>query len=220
MSSLKETTLRPTIAILLCILFTGIFVFLAVGISRDTMIGFDRPIIQTVQGWEASWLTPIMNAFTHIGSTKVVMALIIVVTALLFWGFRARSSAYFFFFALIGTGVLNQTLKIIFKRARPEFHRLAEATGYSFPSGHTMMAFSLYTMAVILLWRQLRTTTAKIVLLAFAVFMFGMIAISRIYLGVHYPSDIAGGISASAFWIILTMALFDYFQQRKKRSLV
>lgn len=220
MSSLKETTLRPTIAILLCILFTGIFVFLAVGISRDTLIGFDRPIIQTVQGWEASWLTPIMNAFTHIGSTKVVMALIIVVTALLFWGFRARSSAYFFFFALIGTGVLNQTLKIIFKRARPEFHRLAEATGYSFPSGHTMMAFSLYTMAVILLWRQLRTTTAKIVLLAFAVFMFGMIAISRIYLGVHYPSDIAGGISASAFWIILTVALFDYFQQRKKRSLV
>ena len=220
MSSLKETTLRPTIAILLCILFTGIFVFLAVGISRDTMIGFDRPIIQTVQGWEASWLTPIMNSFTLIGSTKAVMFLIIAVTALLYWVFRARSSAYFFFFALIGTGVLNQSLKIIFKRARPEFHRLAEATGYSFPSGHTMMAFSLYTMAVILLWRQLRTTTAKIVLLAFAVFMFGMIAISRIYLGVHYPSDIAGGISASAFWIILTMALFDYFQQRKKRSLV
>lgn len=220
MSSLKETTLRPSIVVLLCILFIGIFAFFAVGISRDTMIGFDRPIIQTVQGWEASWLTPIMNAFTHIGSTKVVMVLIIVVTALLFWGFRARSSAYFFFFALIGTGVLNQTLKIIFKRARPEFHRLAEATGYSFPSGHTMMAFSLYTMAVILLWRQLRTTTAKIALLAFAIFMFGMIAISRIYLGVHYPSDIAGGISASAFWIILTVALFDYFQQRKKRSLV
>ncbi|GEN84150.1 phosphatidylglycerophosphatase B [Sporosarcina luteola] len=215
---MKETTLRPTIAILLCILFTGIFVFLAVGISRDTMIGFDRPIIQTVQGWEASWLTPIMNAFTLIGSTKAVMFLIIAVTALLYWVFRARSSAYFFFFALIGTGVLNQSLKIIFKRARPEFHRLAEATGYSFPSGHTMMAFSLYTMAVILLWRQLRTTTAKIVLLAFAVFMFGMIAISRIYLGVHYPSDIAGGISASAFWIILTVALFDHFQRRKKRS--
>lgn len=217
---MKEKSLRPSTAVALCILFIGIFAFIATIISRDTMIGFDQPIITFVQGWEATWLTPIMKGFSFIGSTKVVMLLIIAVTALLFWGFRARSSAYFFFFATVGTGALNQTLKIIFKRERPEFHRIAEAVGYSFPSGHTMMAFTLYAMAVILLWRQIRIPTGKIALLAFAVFIFGMIALSRIYLGVHYPSDIAGGIAASAFWVFFTVFIFDSYQRRKKRALV
>ncbi|MDN4606637.1 phosphatase PAP2 family protein [Sporosarcina highlanderae] len=217
---MKEKSLRPTTAIALCILFIGIFAYIATVISRDTMIGFDRPIIDFVQGWETPYLTPIMKGFSFIGSTKVVMFLIIAVTALLFWVFRARTSAYFFFFATVGTGALNQTLKHIFKRERPEFHRIAEAVGYSFPSGHTMMAFSLYAMAVILLWRQIRTTSGKIALLAFAIFMFGMIALSRIYLGVHYPSDIAGGIVVSAFWVVFTVFIFDNYQQRKKRGLV
>ncbi|MDW0116647.1 phosphatase PAP2 family protein [Sporosarcina thermotolerans] len=217
---MKEKSLRPNIAIALCILFIGIFAYIATIISRDTIIGFDQPIIAIVQSREAPWLTPIMNGFSFVGSTKVVMVLIIAVTALLFWGFRAHSSAYFFFFATVGTSALNQTLKFIFKRERPEFHRLADAVGYSFPSGHTMMAFTLYAIAVILLWRKIRVPAGKIALLAFAVFMFGMIALSRIYLGVHYPSDIAGGIVASAFWVVFTVFIFDFYQRRKKQGLV
>ncbi|WP_339252912.1 phosphatase PAP2 family protein [Sporosarcina sp. FSL W8-0480] len=217
---MKENSLRPSAAIALCILFIGVFAIIVTGIFLNIMPMFDRPIIDLVQGWEAPWLTPIMNGFSFIGSTKVVMVLIIAVTALLFWSFRARSSAYFFFFATVGTGALNQVLKLVFKRERPEFHRIAEAVGYSFPSGHTMMAFTLFAMAVILLWRQIRIRAGKIALLTFAIFMFGMIALSRIYLGVHYPSDIAGGIAASAFWVVFTVFVFDTYQRRKKQSLV
>lgn len=182
--------------------------------------GFDRSIIDAIQSLEAPWLTPIMQIFTLIGSTKVVMLLIISITILLLWKFRARSQGYFFFFAMIGTGVLNQTLKFIFKRARPEFHRLAEAGGYSFPSGHTMMGFSLYALFTYLLWRHIRSTAGRIALVVFAIFMFGMIATSRIYLGVHYPSDILGGVLASAFWLTFTTLLFAQYQKRKKRVLV
>jgi len=217
---MKESPFRPSVAISLCILFGVAFAFIVIAILSEMITGFDRSIIDTIQGLEAPWLTPIMHAFTFIGSTKVVMLLIIAVTALLLWGLRARSQAYFFFFAMIGTGVLNQTLKFFFKRARPEFHRLAEASGYSFPSGHTMMGFSLYALFTYLLWRHIRSKTGRIALVVFAILMFGMIATSRIYLGVHYPSDILGGMIASSFWLTLTTFLFVQFQRRKKRSLV
>lgn len=217
---MKESTIRPSVAISLCILFGVAFAFIVTAILIEMINGFDRSIIDAIQGLEAPWLTTIMQIFTFIGSTKIVMLLIIAVTSLLLWKFRARSQAYFFFFAMIGTGVLNQTLKFIFKRARPEFHRLAEAGGYSFPSGHTMMGFSLYALFTYLLWRHIRSTAGRITLVVFAIFMFGMIAVSRIYLGVHYPSDILGGMLASAFWLTFTTLLFAQYQKRKKRVLV
>ena len=107
-------------------------------------------------------------------------------------------------------------MKIFYKRERPEFHRLAEAGGYSFPSGHAMMAFSLYALFTYLLWRHVQSTAGRIVLVAFAIFMFGMISISRVYLGVHYPSDILGGVFASAFWVTLTTFLFVQFQKTEE----
>ncbi len=217
---MKESPIRPFVAISLCILFGGAFAFIVTAILNGMITGFDRSIIDAVQGLEAPWLTTIMHTFSFIGSTKVVMLLIIAVTALLLWKFHVRSQAYFFFFAMIGTGILNQTLKFIFKRARPEFHRLAEVGGYSFPSGHTMMGFSLYALFAYLLWCHIKSTAGRVALVLFAIFMFGMIAVSRIYLGVHYPSDILGGMVASAFWLLFTILLFDQFQKRKKRGLV
>lgn len=216
---MKLLSLRFFSALLLCIIFGGMFAYIARSIRQDTINDFDERIINIVQGWEASWLTSIMKTFTFIGSTTVVMLLIIAVFTLLLFGLRNRSQAFFFFFVMIGTGVLNQSLKMIFKRERPDFHRLIEITGYSFPSGHTMMAFSLYAVSAYILWRHIRTTTSKMALLAFVIVMFGMIAISRIYLGVHYPSDVVGAIAVSAFWLIVATAVYDFTQRRRPREI-
>jgi undecaprenyl-diphosphatase len=217
---LKELTIRPSAAIGLCILFGGAFTLIVVAIMSGMINGFDKSIIDVIQGWEAPWLTSIMLAFTFIGSTKIVMVITIAGTILLLWRFGARSRAYFFFFAMYGTIILFHALKSVFKRDRPEIHRIAEAGGYSFPSGHAMMAFSLYALFTYFLWRHVQSTVGRIALLAFAIFMVVMISSSRIYLGVHYPSDIIGGIFASAFWITLIAFLFAQFRKRKKRSLV
>lgn len=217
---MKESTIRPPVAISFCILFAVAFAITATAIARGMIRGFDQAIIDAIQGLEAPRLTSFMQLFTAIGDTKVVMLLIVAVTAFLLLGLRNRRQAYFFFFALIGTGVLNQTLKFIFKRARPEFHRLAEAAGYSFPSGHTMMSFSLYALFTYLLWGHIRSTAGRVILVIFAIFMFSMIAVSRIYLGVHYPSDILGGMFASAFWLTLAALLFAQYQKQRKHGLV
>ena len=217
---MKESTIRPSVAIGLCILFGGAYALIVIAIISGMSWGFDRSVIDAIQSWEAPWLTSIMIAFAFIGSTKVVMLITIAVTVLLIWRFGARSQAYFFFFAMIGTIIAFHPMKIFYKRDRPDFHRLVEASGYSFPSGHAMMGFSLYTLLTYLLWRHVKSTVGRSVLVAFAIFMFGMISIGRVYLGVHYPSDVLGGVFASAFWITLTTSLFVQFQKRKKRGLV
>lgn len=216
---MKPSIIRPSLAISLCILFATVFAIIVTAIMRDMIGGFDRVIIDAVQGMEAPRLTSTMQVFTALGDTKVVMLLIVAVTVFLLLGLRNRRQAYFFFFAMIGTGVLNQTMKSIIKRARPEFHRLAEAVGYSFPSGHTMMSFSFYALLTFLLWRHIRSAAGRFFLVIFSIFMFGMIAVSRIYLGVHYPSDILGGVFASAFWLTLMALLFEKIQLRRKHSL-
>lgn len=216
---MKILSARLILALALCILFGGVFAYIARGISLETINDFDSTIISIVQGWEADWLTPIMKAFTFIGSTKFVLFLIAVGFAILLFAVRNRAEAFFFFIALAGTGVLNQTLKFIFKRERPYIHRLIEETGFSFPSGHTMMAFSLYAVIAYLLWRHLHTIASKVLLLFLAIFMFAMIGISRIYLGVHYPSDIAGGVAASAFWMIIAVTVYGYVMDRRKRTI-
>lgn len=217
---MKLLSTRLLLALTLCILFGGVFAYIARGIRRETITDFDSTIISTVQGWETDWLTPIMKAFTFLGSTTVVLFLIFAGFAILLFAVRNRAEAFFYFFALGGTGVLNQILKLIFKRERPDIHRLIEITGFSFPSGHTMMAFSLYAVISYILWRHIRTYTSKILLILFAVLMFGMIGISRIYLGVHYPSDVIGGTVASAFWMIIATSVYGYAMDRRKRTIV
>lgn len=215
---LKGLPSRLLLALLLCILYGSTFAFIASNIDSTLISQFDDTVISVVQGWEADWLTPIMKTFTFIGSTKVVILLVLIGFAILFFGLRNRLQAFFFLFVMAGTGLLNQSLKFAFQRARPDTNRLIDITGFSFPSGHTMLAFSLYAVSAYIVWRHIQTATSKVVLVTFVIFMFGLIGISRIYLGVHYPSDIVGGIAASAFWVIVATAVYGFIQRRRQRK--
>lgn len=218
MIQLKNLAIRPSVAIGLCMLFGSAFALTVLVVINGSIVGFDSSTIDAIQGLEVAWLTSIMLAFTFIGSTKIVMVLTIVGTVLLLWKFNARIRSYFFFFTMIGTIIAFQALKVVFKRDRPEIYRLAEAGGYSYPSGHAMMAFSLYVLVTILLWRHVQSTAGRIGLVVFAIFMTLMISLSRIYLGVHYPSDILGGWFASAFLITLAALLFNRILKRQNAT--
>ncbi|QTD39966.1 phosphatase PAP2 family protein [Sporosarcina sp. Te-1] len=215
---MKVLFTRMTAAFVLCLLFGGIFAVIARGISKATIFRFDETVVEFVQGWENDWLTPIMKAFTWIGSTSVVLCLIAAGTVLLYFILKERRLAYLFLTVMLGTGILNQVLKFIFKRERPDIHRLIEIGGYSFPSGHTMMSFSLYAILAYIVWRHTKTAVSRFGLLLFSILMALMIAISRIYLGVHYPSDVAGGMAASAFWLVVSISVYGYYQNRTSKQ--
>ena len=103
---------------------------------------------------------------------------------------------------VFGSSILNLLLKWVFQRARPDINRLIEITGYSYPSGHSMGAFSFYSVLAYLLWRHIDSRAGRGALIAVSIVMILSIGLSRIYLGVHYPSDIVGGYLASCAWLV------------------
>ncbi|MFT9486873.1 MAG: phosphatase PAP2 family protein [Tepidibacillus sp.] len=195
------------------------FGLIAAFVSFNKIQWFDLPIIIWVQSLENSYLTEVMKFFTWIGSTKIVIAIIIITSIILYVLLKHRIELVFFVIVIIGSTVLNNLLKVIFHRERPTIHRIIEETGYSFPSGHSMAAFTLYAMISFLLWKHLRSRFGRGLMILFATVMILLIGISRIYLGVHFPSDVLGGYLASGVWFTLSVMIYQwYLERRAKRN--
>lgn len=204
-----------TLAFILSLLSLSAFSLIAFLIEADKIIHFDSFIIGAVQGMESPGLTSIMIFFTTIGSTKIVILICLLIFIYLFKVLRHRGELILFTAVAAGTPLLNFILKEIFHRARPDLHRLIEIGGYSFPSGHAMNAFSVYGILAFLLWRHIPDRLGRGMLIFFSIMMIFMIGVSRIYLGVHYPSDIIGGYLAGGFWLTSAIWVFQWYKERQ-----
>lgn len=191
------------------------FSFIAILISARKIVRFDQTLISFIQGLESETLTSIMKFFTFIGSFPVVLVLFLLVSFILFSVLKSRDEVLLLGTVIIGTQVINQFLKIFFHRARPDLHLLIDVSGYSFPSGHAMSAFAVYGILIFIFWRHIPNRFGRTILVLFGSLFILIIGTSRIYLGVHYPSDIIGGYFASAVW--LTVAIW-FFQRYKDKQ--
>ncbi|WP_172370359.1 phosphatase PAP2 family protein [Sporosarcina jiandibaonis] len=215
---MKQLSLRIIFAFILCIGFGILFVYFSTTIGDDSLSSFDHILINAIQGMETPWLTSIMKFFTWIGSGYVVVPITVISALLLYFVFKKRHQALLLVVVIGGTIAFNRLLKLYFKRERPVIHRILDANGYSFPSGHTMMAFSLYVIIAYIAWRNVETRLGKFLLIAFAIFMIIMIGTSRIYLGVHFPSDVAGGLMASGFLVTVAVTVYSLYLRRIGRE--
>lgn len=191
------------------------FSIMAILISRHHILAFDSAIISYVQGMETPALTAIMKFFTFIGSRDSIITIAIIVMLFLFVVLHHRSELVFFIIAIVGADILNRILKDFLHRARPDLHRLIEIGGYSFPSGHAMSAMAVYGALAFLLWRHIPTRIGRSILIILSAIMIFMIGISRVYLGVHYPSDIIGGYFASGFWLATAIWFYQRYKERR-----
>ncbi|WP_168123138.1 phosphatase PAP2 family protein [Paenibacillus sp. HB172176] len=192
------------------------FALIAVLIGDHKIRAFDLKWISIIQGYESSALTPIMTFFTAIGAGAPVIFITLAIMAVLFFVLHYRRELVFFAGVVIGSALLNMLLKILFHRARPLLHRIADANGYSFPSGHSMAAFTLYGILSFLLWKHARRIWIRSLIIFLGTCIVAMIGISRIYLGVHYPSDVFGGYLASGAWISINIWLYQRRRVRVK----
>lgn len=193
------------------------FSLVAILIRADMIMDFDQSVIGAVQSQESPFLTKVMEFFTVVGSTQVVVVLCLLIIFFLYKVLHHRKELILFIAVVAGSPLLNLLLKEIFQRARPDLHRLIEIGGYSFPSGHAMNAFTVYGTLTFLLWRHIFNRAGRILLLLFSAFVVFMIGISRIYLGVHYPSDVIGGYFASGFWLATSIWFFQWYMERLPR---
>lgn len=208
---LKKLTL--TSLILGCL-----FIVITICIETNHIAWFDNAVISAVQGLESPWLTKVMKFFTFIGSSLMATLLSVVAFLFLMVVLKHRRELILFLVSVGGSELWNIILKNWFQRQRPHSHRLIEISGFSFPSGHSMAAFALYGTLTFLLWRHISSFAWRMVMIAAGVALTALIGISRIYLGVHYPSDVLGGYLASATWLMISIALFErYWRQPKSR---
>lgn len=145
----------------------------------------------------ADWLTPYMEQFSNLASPVALAVMCLIVIGLA----PGKRPGLCVTLNLALTLVLNQLLKNIIQRPRPEGFRLVEASGYSFPSGHSMVSMAFFGLIIWLVWHRVRNRRARIALCgAFALVIF-LIGFSRIYLGVHYASDVIAGFCVSLLWL-------------------
>ncbi|QHW33641.1 phosphatase PAP2 family protein [Paenibacillus rhizovicinus] len=162
-------------------------------------------------------LTLIMEGFTNAGagiSVTIIAACLLIILAVI--GYRRELYVYA---GVIGaSSLLNLLLKSLFHRTRPDINRIIDAAGYSFPSGHSMAAFTMYALTVYFLWKHVRYGWLRIIVVSAGSFMIIMIGLSRIYLGVHYPSDVIGGYLISAAWLAASIGGYEHFLAERWKS--
>jgi undecaprenyl-diphosphatase len=191
------------------------FAFVALSISEQKIAQFDHTVISFIQGFESSPNTAMMKFFTAIGSGWISSMITLVILLFLYKVLHHRFELILFAWVVIGSALLNTFLKIIFHRSRPILHRIIDANGYSFPSGHSMAAFTLYAILSFLVWKHISSSLGRILLLIGSAFIILMIGVSRIYLGVHYPSDVLGGYLASSCWLSASIWFYQGFQEKR-----
>jgi undecaprenyl-diphosphatase len=196
----------------------NVFFELSEDLMEEERFQFDQVIIQYVTNIRNDTLTEIMKFITFLGSQTILTILLIgsliwlIVKRKNYWG------AIFYLIAVAGGGLLNLGLKHWFGRIRPEDSLVVEQ-GFSYPSGHAMGSLIYYGFLAYLVLRSQRGNPLKILLGSSFIAITLFIGFSRIYLGVHYPSDVLAGFSAGIVWLLLCIAGRESIRAYKERTL-
>ncbi len=169
---------------------------------------FDDTVYKFISGFISDDMTRIMKLFTFLGSEWTITFLAVLLP---FLTFVLKKKGYYRSVLLISANIalgalFNQLLKHLFRRPRPDLLRLVEISGYSFPSGHSMNSMIFYGFIAYLLMKNGRHWSSYMFAGAIGL-MILMIGISRIYLGVHYASDVLGGFLIGLGWLVLAASV-------------
>jgi undecaprenyl-diphosphatase len=183
--------------------FLGVFVLLSVLVVLGLTLPVDEAAMRWLDGQRTPARTELMLFFTFIGNGLIEVPLALLAAWLLYRLGRPHCAKRYVFAAL-SAEVVYAIAKPLFHRERPRIiERLADAGWYSYPSGHAMLAPVIYGFGLLLLAKSVRHAGARRVLLAAAFIIPPMIALSRVYLGVHYPSDVIGALFLGNAWLLL-----------------
>ena len=179
---------------------------------------FDEVTRAAIHQLASPTLTIVMRGFSFVGSTIALTIGTIIVCvrfAMKKWGREAR----LFALTMIGAGLLNITLKLAFKRARPEpFFNLSLPETYSFPSGHSLTSAVFFGALAAILTARIKSKRVRTAIWIVSTLMFLTIGFSRIYLGVHYTTDVIAGFAAALIWILVVRFVEIQLRRRKTRK--
>jgi undecaprenyl-diphosphatase len=160
-----------------------------------------------------------MQFFSMVGSPAVLSALSVTVL-LIFWRAGWVRAGFLFAIALAGGVLLDQVLKLSFQRVRPApYFNYPAPESFSFPSGHALVSFCFFGMMASLVNARLRSGLLRMLIWISAAVLIALIGFSRIYLGVHYPTDVIGGYIAAFIWVAMVTLGDRWHRGRGRRQI-
>lgn len=191
------------------------FIEISGELKENELVTFDRTVIHFVQNFISDRLTELMMFITFLGSINW-LAFAVIAGTLILW-FLKKYSLSIFLGVSSGLGaVFNILLKNIFQRERPDIQPLISEQGFSFPSGHSMGSFIFYGALAFVIVHFAKRNVWKYFGVLMMVAIIALIGISRVYLGVHFPSDIIGGFTAGGAWLTVCFIGYHYYEFRKR----
>jgi membrane-associated phospholipid phosphatase len=191
------------VALLACLVVLGL---LAESIRDREVLVLDTVATPFLHGLASPALDSLMRAATFMGSNLAIPPLFAIALIWLILAHRPRE-ALFLAIACGGSLVLNELMKVFFARPRPQLPWAQVLPDYSFPSGHTMNSLVFYVALAVVLWSVFGRRVG-LATLATAIVLTLFIGVSRIYLGYHYLTDVAGGLLAGTAWLLVVAAAF------------
>lgn len=148
-------------------------------------------------------LTQILKVITELGG----VAFTVIAGVLIF--IFCKKIRWFVTFDLVGVTLINQLLKHIIRRPRPNILRLVEESGYSFPSGHSMVSMTFYGIIIYLVYKNVNDKYLKWLLITLLSLLILAIGFSRVYVGVHYFTDVIGGFLLGLAYLVIYVNIYN-----------
>lgn len=192
----------------------GLWLFSAIAdeILDKESFTFDKEILLTLRELHTPVLDKVMLGFTFLGE-PVILLIVCLILSIWLLTRGQRSQATVLVIAAAGAIALNNLLKLLFGRARPMlWERIVDVGQYSFPSGHAMISMVIFGMIGYLL--SFRFPLWRIGIISLTILLVTGIGLSRLYLGVHWPTDIVAGYAAGLVWLISCIFSFQVWQER------
>ena len=178
----------------------SVFIFLLINVLSDNISDFDTSIYNVIMSLKSDFMTFIMKAITRFGDAETLI--LIAIICLIF--IKSKKISGSIAINLASVGLMNYILKKIIQRPRPPLEfRMVEESSFSFPSGHAMASMAFYGLIIYFINKNMKNKKLKnviCIILSVLIFLIGM---SRIYLGVHYASDVIAGFAISIVYLVL-----------------
>ena len=177
----------------------------------DLLVSFDQPIQTAIRGDLPETLTLLFRAVTHLIDIPVIISWVLIV-AFIFYRKQWKMESYLMLGNLTLAGILIVTFKNIYQRPRPEIVHLVEEKGFSFPSGHSLAVTLMVGSLIVILSQRIKNTTwRKVVQIGLGIYLVSVL-VSRIYLGVHYPSDVLASLCLGLGILFIEFPFYDKFR--------
>ena len=203
--------------VIFSLIASGLFAFLweAVEDKQRGATRFDRSILFWMHAHATPWVTTLARGLAWLGAPPVIVSMAVIAAIVgLLWR-RVRGAAWTLPVAVLGAGAIIQGVKMEFQRPRPSFFTpLLHETGYSFPSGHSLISIVVYGLFGYFALHLMKNHAGRLAVRIVTVALVVAIGVSRVYVGVHYPTDVLAGWSAGLPWLITCIGLHEILTRR------